>query len=942
MESKQLRSRGFTLIASLMLLLLLSGIAIGLLMMVNTEGRAGTNDLENNLAYRAAEGAMEKMTSDLSNTFQNIQAPTPANITALGLLKPTNDPAITYPDYSVSPRLDAGGNLVSSYGQIKTGSNAGLYAQILPIDLKATAQRPLGDQVSMMRTVEVALIPVFQFGVFSDSDLSFFASPDLTFKGRVHTNGDLYIGVANTSTLTFTDKITVWGNVIRKRMPNGLDATNNANNDNGTVILSTGSGSRAIAMNEGSVIDGPTSAENKPTWQNVSTGPSPSGYNYNIVNGAWGGKIPAGATGTGAKQLTLPFVGGGAQPYEIIRRPPRAGDPTSAADSSRLGTQAQIRILLSDNKADLVLADGDPDTTQDVSLGCVGAGRPGDPNGLTVNGVAGYYWAWANSNTVFGAVKDPNGVNSSYDANFIAPGPAAWDNTIDPAGACSGAVTATSWPLIGGFLRVEVNETDGKWHVVTNEWLGLGFARGLAVPTVAGAAAPIGAAGTNTLTDHRKAILYFQVLADRDGDGRVGNGTAACNNVAPCNVAAAGPAIYEYGNPKGSPYNWFPINLYDAREGENWDAVANNSSCTVNGIMNAVELDVGNLRNWLLNSATGKLVDNVSQNGYILYFSDRRGMRPDPNAVPPRLMGEYGFEDTVNLANNGVPDNAAEAIPPGKTYSPEDVNQNKRLDIYGAVGVGDGFGLAADTDGAAPGNRNPFKTRIANCFTTGRKNRVTGARHVLKLVDGGMGNLPTRPVAPLGGFTVASENPVYIQGDYNSNSADPTWNTPTATEPTHAAAAIIADAVTLLSNNWQDAGTTGGIPGSMHDTANANNKNAVTTYYRTAIAAGKNVNFPNPAGNPTWVFGTDGGLHNFLRFLEDWSGQTLYYKGSLVSLYYSTYATGTFKCCTTVYHPPVRNYVFDPLFQQPQNLPPGTPMFRDVDNLSFRQDFTPH
>jgi len=28
------------------------------------------------------------------------------------------------------------------------------------------------------------------------------------------------------------------------------------------------------------------------------------------------------------------------------------------------------------------------------------------------------------------------------------------------------------------------------------------------------------------------------------------------------------------------------------------------------------------------------------------------------------------------------------------------------------------------------------------------------------------------------------------------------------------------------------------------------------------------------------------------------------------------------------------------LFAQPANLPPGTPMFRDVDNLSYRQDFT--
>jgi hypothetical protein len=110
-----------------------------------------------------------------------------------------------------------------------------------------------------------------------------------------------------------------------------------------------------------------------------------------------------------------------------------------------------------------------------------------------------------------------------------------------------------------------------------------------------------------------------------------------------------------------------------------------------------------------------------------------------------------------------------------------------------------------------------------------------------------------------------------------------------------------------------------------------------------AVSGGKNLNYPT--ATLAWRvgdFGTDGGLHNFLRLLEDWGGQTLNYKGSLVSMYYSTYATGADKNGGgTTYAPPTRNYVFDPLFSQPNNLPPGTPMFRDIDNLSYRQSFTP-
>ena len=69
MHSAKQNSRGFTLVASLLLMLLLSGIAISLLMMVNSEQKVGAADLSSNYTYRAAEGAIEKQTSDLANTF---------------------------------------------------------------------------------------------------------------------------------------------------------------------------------------------------------------------------------------------------------------------------------------------------------------------------------------------------------------------------------------------------------------------------------------------------------------------------------------------------------------------------------------------------------------------------------------------------------------------------------------------------------------------------------------------------------------------------------------------------------------------------------------------------------------------------------------------------------------------------------------------------------
>ncbi len=88
-------------------------------------------------------------------------------------------------------------------------------------------------------------------------------------------------------------------------------------------------------------------------------------------------------------------------------------------------------------------------------------------------------------------------------------------------------------------------------------------------------------------------------------------------------------------------------------------------------------------------------------------------------------------------------------------------------------------------------------------------------------------------------------------------------------------------------------------------------------------------------------FGTDGGAHNFLRFLEDWGGQTVNYLGSMATLYYNRQAVGTYKCCTTVYGAPARNYNFDVNFVNPALLPPLTPMFRDINVVGFSQELRP-
>jgi hypothetical protein len=1073
MDSTKRRSKGFTLIATLLLLLLLSGIAIGMLMMVNTEAKVGTQDVQNNTTFHAAEGAIEKMTSDLAGTFQNIESPTVSQITGLSALAPANTAFLKYPVYTLTPATTVNVNGVvvpqTSFGQISSGPYQGLSAELLPVTLQATAQGPLGDEVNMSRTVQVALIPVFQFGIYSDSDLSFFAGVKLDFNGRVHTNGDLYLAAGDGTTVTFHDKITAWGNVIRWAMPNGTLNANTGHNGN-VDILTTPQGCDGV---------NPPVTTCRPmltTEDSVTVGAAPNTWTTGGQNGAWPG-ISAGSAnynswvidgnvglngGTGAKQLTLPFVNGtngnatSPQAFEIVRRPPAGELSTSLLGAARLYNEASIRVLLVDDPRELPggandannirLANyKDPDNGLDYSHGVAAS----VPAGLPALGAGDFYttyfatassgiadptnWSQASSNPIpvdwltgplfpppVVTLYDPSGLNQApymvkdpaNNAVTKAPGLSNLDLcvpstpvVVPPAAGppvCDGVAAypyysmtpynappltlpypivpanTSTWNLLDGYLRVEYRDAGGVYHPVTQEWLGLGFARGSLPPT---------AAGANPINPN--AILLLQEPADRNRDGVLDsagappNYTSACtkrNNAGACiqttytpfpgkppevTIGSGGSPWYGHflqaaGQQSPSQYNWYPINFYDAREGEGRDVRTGDQTCTPLGIMNSVELDVGNLRQWLLGNtgASGGLVDFASQNGYVLYFSDRRGMLPSPNGtqVDPAgtKTGDSGFEDVVNLGSQiGTPDGVLQPLQAGKTQSAEDVNNNTKLDAFGGANLGLGLGyvptapLAGAYTAAQQVNSlvnagavdNPYLTtgRIQPTCWIAQNNWISGARHVLRLVDGTLGNLPVRPDLAFpnsGGFTVGSENPVYIYGDYNSNPGDTIWGG--GADQPHAAAGVIADAVTVLSNNWSDWA-------SLASPSNDGGRPATTTYYRTAVASGKNINFSiQGLGWAVGDFGTDGGLHNFLRLLENWGGQTLNYNGSMVSMFYATYATGTDKNGGgTTYEPPIRNYTFDADFTQPQNLPPGTPMFRDIDNLSYRQSFSP-
>ena len=90
---------------------------------------------------------------------------------------------------------------------------------------------------------------------------------------------------------------------------------------------------------------------------------------------------------------------------------------------------------------------------------------------------------------------------------------------------------------------------------------------------------------------------------------------------------------------------------------------------------------------------------------------------------------------------------------------------------------------------------------------------------------------------------------------------------------------------------------------------------------------------PNQGGGDLRM---NGGVHNFMRFLENW-GTRLNYSGSMINLYNSHNNNGAYKCCNNVYDPPTRNWIFDASFLDVNRLPPGTPYFQDIQMTGFQR-----
>jgi len=160
---------------------------------------------------------------------------------------------------------------------------------------------------------------------------------------------------------------------------------------------------------------------------------------------------------------------------------------------------------------------------------------------------------------------------------------------------------------------------------------------------------------------------------------------------------------------------------------------------------------------------------------------------------------------------------------------------------------------------------------------------------VVRLVNGA--ELPSSA----GGFSVASDDPIYVQGDFNTiNSTQ---------------AMVVADALNILSNAWDDALSN-----------NYSAHHASVTEVNAICIQGI---VPSRDGNYS------GGVENYFRFLENWSGVEFTFNGSIIQLWESQKAIGLWRYGNPVYEAPIRIWSWDSMLGG-MNPPPGTPRVVEI------------
>ncbi len=958
--SEKNNERGAALAIVIIIVAILAVIGMTALAFSSSEARIAGKDLQRTQTFYASVAGIEKMTSDFSDLFRQKFSPTTEDLNNIAANHP-NELVTEGFSFNQTLREDTErlNQLQTIQGlpaniyprvNISDGPYAGLYASLVPYKMSSTAlMTRTGTEVELEREFNNYLVPLFQFGIFSNEDIEIHPGPLMTFNGRIHSNQNIY-AIQNTR---FLERVSAAGEFVRDVWRNGKLNTNNNVwvRVNGVDVQSTvGSGSVKAGFGYGGGPNFPGATEGmrgffpgspngfaNPDWEITSVLQPVSGS----LN-RFGGQVLTRTTG--AAEIKLPLELEGNSTAELIKRS-LPTDSELLADS-RYHKKAKIRILFDDFDA----GSGADNV----------AGIPAGKGVLLKNDATGF------DPIPLAGGKALNRVSNA--GAYIDSTPIKQIETISPLvqsdaqtvrGIKDTVVNDTYYIPPGsgiqGKILIEIVKPDGTTLDVTQEILSMGMTVG----------------EPNGIIYLQRPIwaAYVQGSRDRNGngfdlvnltknyrhfaDGEIITSPSFNADTGLISMSPAG-ADEDSGNiarqPTATGYNSiYPINIYNVREGW-YQSSLSRDDIYERGIISVIDVNMRNLARWVdgvydtnLLAGTNAVSTNINDaEGYIVYISDRRG---DKKKV------EYLADGSNYISTNGIVDNE---------------------DIYGSNNTLDAGEDVIDFGWEAGGlsKKGRLQRDLTELPTTGFvfqlsdfSNRLDRSmavvqrptnyfRRGVRLFDGETLSVTAASgkLSPTKGITVTTENMVYIWGNYNSTGvlsipADGSTLNNGGYTGAQVPASIVGDAFFPLSKTWFD-GLSSMRPeanngGNNYRQADVNTTNVTqTTTVRAGIIAGTTLSgmdsLPgrNAAGEKI-----NGGIHNFPRFLEIWGGDVPWnYTGSFIPLYHSTQAISQYEDGgIPIYSPPRRNWSFDITFQTPNKLPPGTPFFQYVQATGFRQ-----
>lgn len=240
--AKPQSQKGIALIAALMMLAVLSTLFAAYFLLTQTEQRMSKGSKDSQSGFNAAEAALNLRAEEVRAIFKDYSLPSG---TAPSGVSDCDAGNLGSGDYKCQFYQFDTGHQAVSYVSPASGNP---YSNILPpgeifVGLTAQEYRYTVRAVGRNRTKSneaildlgffSRLIPLFQFAIFFQDDLEIFNGATFTVDGRVHTNGNFYLGPQTGGTTNLTGQVSVAGKFYR-----GLKSQSSCSGYTGTAAVS--------------------------------------------------------------------------------------------------------------------------------------------------------------------------------------------------------------------------------------------------------------------------------------------------------------------------------------------------------------------------------------------------------------------------------------------------------------------------------------------------------------------------------------------------------------------------------------------------------------------------------------------------------------------------------------------------------------------------------